>query len=84
MANIAKAQHKTLKVSGLKGASCQRTNVSGEAESAQANHSPHSDAGEVNPLARIAGSYADDPNWPEFIQAMETSRRELDETAGSV
>ena len=35
-------------------------------------------AGKANPLARIAGSYADDPNWDEFIQAMEASRRELD------
>ena len=41
---------------------------------------PQSSAVEINPLARIAGSYANDPNWPEFIQAMEASRRELDET----
>ena len=32
----------------------------------------------VNPLARIAGSYADDPNWEEFLLALEASRRALD------
>lgn len=25
-----------------------------------------------HPLAKIAGSYADDPFWDEFVQAMET------------
>ena len=36
-------------------------------------------AEEVNPLARIAGSYADDPNWDEFLLALEVSRHALDE-----
>ncbi|MDQ2686633.1 MAG: hypothetical protein M3Y28_02075 [Armatimonadota bacterium] len=31
-----------------------------------------------NPLERIAGSYADDPFWDEFLQALEDSRRALD------
>lgn len=43
---------------------------------------PQFSAVEINPLARIAGSYANDPNWTEFIQAIEVSRRELDETVG--
>jgi len=38
---------------------------------------------DTNPLARIAGSYANDPNWEEFKQAMEASRRELDEASES-
>lgn len=33
-----------------------------------------------NPLERIAGSYADDPFWDEFLQALEESRRALDST----
>lgn len=31
-----------------------------------------------NPLERIAGSYADDPFWDEFLQALEDSRHALD------
>lgn len=50
-----------------------------EAERTLTLQTPQPSAGEVNPLARIAGSYADDPNWEEFLQAMEASRRELDE-----
>lgn len=32
-----------------------------------------------NPLERIAGSYADDPFWSEFVQALEDSRRAMDD-----
>lgn len=40
---------------------------------------PASIVEERNSLAHIAGSYADDPNWDEFMQAIEASRLELDE-----
>jgi len=50
-----------------------------EAERTVTIQAPQPSAEEVNPLARIAGSYADDPNWGEFLQAMEASRRALDE-----
>lgn len=50
-----------------------------EAERIVTTQAPPPNAEEVNPLARIAGSYADDPNWDEFLQAMEASRRALDE-----
>ncbi len=30
---------------------------------------------EANPLARIAGSYKDDPFWDEFVQIMKDERQ---------
>lgn len=49
------------------------------AERTMTVQTPQPSTEEVNPLARIAGSYADDPNWDEFLLAMEASRRALDE-----
>lgn len=39
---------------------------------------PVSNAEETNPLAAIAGSYAADPFWDEFVQLLEESRQALD------
>ena len=50
-----------------------------EAERTMTIQTPQPTTEEVNPLARIAGSYADDPNWDEFLLALEASRRALDE-----
>ena len=36
------------------------------------------DSEEADHLARIAGSYADDPFWEEFVQLMEEARQEAD------
>ena len=35
--------------------------------------------GKDHPLAKIAGSYKDDPFWDEFIQLVKDARREEDE-----
>ncbi|MDQ2688296.1 MAG: hypothetical protein M3Y28_10560, partial [Armatimonadota bacterium] len=35
-------------------------------------------SGEPHPLASVAGMFADDPTWEEFILAMEEARREED------
>lgn len=35
--------------------------------------------GKDHPLAKVAGSFKDDPFWDEFIQLMKDARREEDE-----
>ena len=35
---------------------------------------------EENPLSRVVGGFAGDPLWDEFIEEMEQSRQELDQT----
>jgi len=69
---IERLQAKTL---SMLAALREQTDSSRKADQPGANgmHSP--DAEEVNPLARIAGSYADDPFWEEFVQLMEESRQ---------
>jgi len=53
----------------------ERTTEKSAASAASGNGAA---AKEPHPLASVAGSFADDPLWDEFLQAMEESRRQLD------
>lgn len=45
---------------------------------AGASQHTNGDSVDPHPLASVAGMFADDPTWEEFILAMEEARREED------